>query len=71
MHAGYDARNIRELQRRMVTRTVGIVQLIGHAVPYWRTIELVTPSGLYIEHDGLYTSEQSAENAARRLGDDE
>jgi hypothetical protein len=65
MHA--EAHYIREIQRRMVTRTVGIVQLIGHAAPYWRTIEIVTPSGLYIEHDGLYTSEQSAEDAARRI----
>jgi hypothetical protein len=68
MHAGYDARHIRELRRRMITSTIGIVELIGHAVPYWRTIEIVTPSGLYIEHDGPYTNEQSAENAPRRIG---
>jgi hypothetical protein len=67
MHAGYEAHSIREIQRRMVTQTVGIVQLIGHAVPYWRTIEIVTPSCLYIEHDGLYSSERSAEDAARRI----
>jgi len=67
MHAGYDAHYIRELRRIMVTPQFGIVELNGGHGSYWRTIEIVTPQGHYIEHNELYSTGERAFSAAWRL----